>query len=172
MFLKSNLGIRQLRVFCPPGGSGPRSSVQHLICAERLRQERVPWISEPHCVGIMHLLNFRSLLPKAPVWAVGSRSQRSDGKCSDYEVKTVRCNLSELIPSPAARQHDKQALGHLGSNSLRTFFARCRWPTCVRCLTLCIRSSLSAKSPVEPSAERLDRPYRSQRRKQGDPCPD
>ncbi|CAE7759080.1 unnamed protein product, partial [Symbiodinium pilosum] len=27
-------------------------------------------------------------------------SQRSDGKCSDYEVKTVRCNVSELIPSP------------------------------------------------------------------------
>ena len=63
----------------------------------------------------MHLLNFRSLLPQAPVWAVGSRSQRSDGKCSDYEVKTVRCNVSELIPSPAARQHGKQALGHLGS---------------------------------------------------------
>ncbi|CAE7275048.1 unnamed protein product, partial [Symbiodinium sp. CCMP2456] len=27
-------------------------------------------------------------------------SEVSGGKCSDYEVKTVRCNVSELIPSP------------------------------------------------------------------------
>ncbi|CAE7206408.1 unnamed protein product [Symbiodinium sp. CCMP2592] len=27
-------------------------------------------------------------------------SEVSGGKCSDYEVKTVRCNVSELVPSP------------------------------------------------------------------------
>ena len=30
------------------------------------------------------------------------RSEVSGGMCSDYEVKTVRCNVSELVPSPAA----------------------------------------------------------------------
>ena len=34
--------------------------------------------------------------------AEGVEGDLSGGMCSDYEVKTVRCNVSELVPSPAA----------------------------------------------------------------------